>query len=418
MIRITSVSTAVIEANFDYTYVCIEASDGTKGYGEGFFAPGLAQATREIGGLLVGKEPTNVRSLVTMMRLATSASSGAHGEGSLMHAISGIETALWDLTGKLLGVPVWQLLGGKARDAVPVYADLHAGTGLPSIDNLLRNRTPFWASQSGTTETGDFYWQSGEADELDFERIVERVQAAGQAGYRLVKLDMDVFEDHREAADQTLGADQISRIATRAIELRERISPEVDIAYDCHWRFDIPSASRLHAELSPARPYWLEDPVNPTPEGLKRVAGAGSIPIASAENSYSLEGVIHLARDGGLDIATPDVQKVGGILEGLTIAEWTHRNGIGFAPHCIASPLGFAAAVHVMAAAPSVRFLEFHGSDVPFWSELVTTPVIVKGVAPVPNGPGLGVELDLEIARRYASPHEPFFTEAAPRAGR
>ena len=414
MTRIERVTTAVVEANFDYTYVRIDSSDGVSGYGEAFFAPGLSQAIREIGSLLIGHDPTNVRSLVSMLRVATSASAGANGEGSLLHAISGIETALWDLTGKTLGLPVWQLIGGRVRESVPVYADLHAGTGLPSIDSLLRNRVPFWASQSGATEVGAFYWQQGEAEELDFERIVERVQAAGQAGFRLVKLDIDVFEERRDALDQTLHTDQISQIADRAARLRHAISPEVDIAYDCHWRFDVPSASRLHAELAAARPYWLEDPVNPTPQALARVAQAGSQPIASGENAYSLEGIVHLASAGGLDIATPDVQKVGGILEALAIADWTDRHGVGLAPHCIASPLGFVAAVQVLAAAPSVRFLEFHGSDLPFWADLVDVPVIVDGHAPVPDRPGLGVELNLEVARHYAKRSEPFFGDPAP----
>lgn len=411
MPRIKSVTTAVIQANFDYTYVCIETEDGIRGFGEAFFSPGLAASISEIGDLLLGQDPRNIKRLIQMMRLATSASSGAHGDGALMHAISGIETALWDLTGKVIGEPIWRLMGGSFRDSVPVYADLHAGVGLSSVDNLLRNRTPFWQSKSGKTETGSFYWQSPQADELDMNSIVQRINESRIDGFRCVKLDMDVFEDVRQPGDPALGTAEINRIAERVIALREAIDDDVEIAYDCHWRFDIPTAARLNAAITDARPYWLEDPVNPTGRGLSRVASAGTTPIASGENAYSLEGIEELASDGGLDIATPDVQKIGGILESVKVAEWSHRKGIGFAPHCIASPLGFVAAVHVMAVAPSVRYLEFHGRDVEFWGELIDTPPIANGQAAVPSGPGLGVELNLEILRKYALPGEPFFGE-------
>jgi len=411
MPTIVNVSSAVIEANFDYTYVCVELDDGTRGYGESFFAPGLPQAITRIGELLIGRDPRNIRALVNMMRIATAASSGPYGEGSLMHAISGIETALWDVTGKLMGEPVWALLGGKFRDDVPVYADLHAGVGLSSVDNLLRTRVPGWASEDGTTQTGDFYWQNIHDGELDLDAIVERINDAARDGFRCVKLDMDVFEDPRQPGDPSLKTSDIEKIARRVHSLREAVDDTVEIAYDCHWRFDIPTASRLHAAIDQARPYWLEDPVNPTGRGLARVAQAGSTPIASGENAYSLQGVVSLASDGGLDIATPDVQKIGGLLESVAVADWTNRHGIGFAPHCISSPLGFVAAVHVMAAAPSVEYLEFHGRDVDFWHDIVTTPVIVNGVAPVPEAPGLGVEFDWDVLRTYSASGETFFQE-------
>jgi L-alanine-DL-glutamate epimerase-like enolase superfamily enzyme len=411
MPTISHVSTAVIEANFDYTYVCVELDDGTTGYGESFFAPGLTQAIRTIGDVLIGHDPRNVRALTDLMRIATSASSGPHAEGSLLHAISGIEAALWDVTGKILGEPVWRLLGGRYRTHIPVYADLHAGVGLSSIDNLLRKRVPAWASPSKQTEVGEFYWQSVREGELDLDAIVGRIREAAADGFRCVKLDMDVFEDPRQAGDSSLGTAAVDRIAERVHALRRAVDDSVEIAYDCHWRFDIPTASRLNHAISDSRPYWLEDPVNPTGRGLARVAQAGATPIASGENAYSLDGVVSLAEDGGLDVATPDVQKIGGIAESLLVADWTNRHDIAFAPHCIASPLGFMAAAHVMAAAPNVSYLEFHGRDVHFWHDIVTTPVIVDGFAPVIDAPGLGVEFNWDTLRAYSAPGEPFFRE-------
>ncbi len=409
--KITRVTSALIEANFDYNYVCIETADGTKGYGEAFFAPGLQSSIDSLGELLLGEDPRNIRTLTSKMRSATSASSGAFGDGSLLHAISALETALWDLKGKLLGEPVWRLLGGRFRELVPVYADLHAGEGLSSIDSLLRMRTPFWATKDKKTQTGDFYWQNADAKEIDIQAVIKRVNEAAADGYKCVKLDLDVFQSPRSFEDQSLSSKEIEQIAARARQVRESVSPNVEIAYDCHWRFDIPTASRLHLALVDAQPYWLEDPVNPTADGLASVAKVGPIPIASGENAYSLEGVVALARGGGLHVATPDIQKVGGISEGLAIADWTSRQGIGFAPHCIASPLGFVAAVHVMAAARNVSYLEFHGSDLAFWSDIVTAPVISGGYAKVTELPGLGVNLNLDVLREYASPSSRFFGE-------
>lgn len=408
--KIRQVTTAVVEANFDYTYVRIDVDEGASGYGEAFFAPGIATIVRELGELLIGQDPRDVRALLARLYLATSASTGSSGAGASTHAISGIETALWDLNGHLYGVPVWRLLGGSFRTSIPVYADLHAGEGLGSIDSMLRSRIPFWASEHGQTVTGDFYWRSSDEGELSLELITSRVEAAADEGFGCVKLDIDVFED-RTATDSTLSLQDVARIAERAGELRDRIAGRTQIAYDCHWRFDVPAGRALHAALIHADPCWLEDPVRPDSRALAQVAAVGPVAIASGENAYRLAGITELAGEGGLHIATPDVQKVGGLLESVAIADWADRHGIGFAPHCIASPLGFMASAHVMAAAPSVRFLEFHGQDLPFWSRLVKEPVLENGHVALPQTPGLGVTLDLEVAREHAARGEPFFDE-------
>jgi hypothetical protein len=174
---------------------------------------------------------------------------------------------------------------------------------------------------------------------------------------------------------------------------------------------DVPTALRLAEALAPVAPTWLEDPVPPDPRVLAAVAASSPVPIATGENTYLVEGFAELIDHAAAHILTPDVQKAGGLLEATRIADLAARRFLPVAPHCIASPLGFLAAVHVCAAATNAICLEFHATDVPFWEELLVTdgPVIADGSAAVPTAPGLGGELDLDVVRRYAAPGEPVF---------
>lgn len=411
--KITAVTTAVVQANFDYTFVRIDTDDGVSGTGEAFMAPGLPATIRELGAVIVGQDPRNVTALRSRLMLAVSGSGGASGAGMAYNAVSGIEAAVWDLTGKLLDQPVWQLLGGRYRDTVEVYADLHAGGELESLDRVMRYRRPFWSSPSGRTEPGRFFWEAAEGAATSVEAAIERGREAIAAGFRYVKYDLDVFGEEREASNRSVGRADAARLGEFAGQIRAALGDEVEIAFDCHWRFDLPSALAVARAVAPARPLWLEDPIPPDPVGLGRLASGSLVPIATGENTYLVEGFEALVAQGGAHVLTPDVQKVGGILETVRIAELAARRFLPIAPHCIASPLGFMAAVHACAASSNVLCLEFHGSDVPFWSTLITggSPVITGGQVRVPMGPGLGVELNLDVVRQYAAPEEPVFDE-------
>ena len=146
--RITRIQTAVIEANYDWTIVKVETDSGLAGWGEAFFAPGLTATLREFNEFLIGEDPRDVDRLCRLMRTALGAA-GTAGMG--YHAISGIETALWDLVGKDSSLPIYQFLGGKYRDRVRIYADCHAGKGLASLSPVLLPRTPTWMSEGKNT---------------------------------------------------------------------------------------------------------------------------------------------------------------------------------------------------------------------------------------------------------------------------
>lgn len=218
MTTITHVTTAVVQANFDYTYARIHTDAGIHGTGEAFFAPGGPSTIRDLGELLVGHDPTRIRALTERL---TRGAGGTANIGMAFHAISGLEAALWDLNGKLADKPVVDILGGRFRDAVEVYADLHSGSELRSMDNVMRYREPFWSSADGTTQTGQFFWEAAEEEVLSIELIVERASEAIKAGFRRIKFDLDVFGTDREASDRSIGRREVDQIAEYAMALRD-----------------------------------------------------------------------------------------------------------------------------------------------------------------------------------------------------
>src|SRR5918997_4241531 len=199
-LKITDVRTAVIEANYDWTYTRIYTDEGITGIGESFLAPGLTTIIRDLKPLLVGEDPRNVDKLWSKLRWAAS---GAGSMGGIVHnAISGIEAALWDLVGKHYGAPIHALLGGKYRDRVRVYADCHAGEALESLDSVMLARTPKWMGQevavSGSSEAnhpahGRAYGEA-EADEVFTPEMYAKKarEVVEQMGFSALKFDLDV----------------------------------------------------------------------------------------------------------------------------------------------------------------------------------------------------------------------------------
>jgi gluconate/galactonate dehydratase len=411
--RIVAVTTAVVQANFDYTYVRIDTDEDVSGTGECFNAPALPRLARELGQLLVGQDPRHPVPLWRRLMTAVSGTGSSSGAGIAYNAISGIEAALWDLNGKITGLPVVRLLGGAHRDRVEVYADLHGGTELHSISSLMQYRRPFWTTEDQVTHVGGFYWEEAEGEGVSIEATVSRCRQAVADGYRNIKLDLDVFSTGREGTSRSATSRDLRRMREMAMAVREAIGDDIGLAFDCHWRFDVMTALAVADAVAPARPLWLEDPVPPDPEAMAAVTARSPVPTATGENTYLVEGFDALLRNRSTHIVTPDVQKVGGMAEAVRIGELAARHFVPFAPHCIASPLGLMAAVHVCAALPNHLCLEFHGSDVPFWGDLIVgpKPLIERGSVLVPDGPGLGVELDIEVVRRYSAPGEPVFDQ-------
>jgi L-alanine-DL-glutamate epimerase-like enolase superfamily enzyme len=411
-VKITRLKTAVVEGNFDWTFVRIETDESITGLGECFFSPGLTAILRSLEPLLIGEDPRDINRLFRKLQMATSGAGSV--AGIVYNAISGIDAALWDVLGKSLGTPIYRLLGGKFRDKVRIYADCHGGEALESLDEILRSRGASWDPKGHEHKVKDYYGGTGEEaasspDEYRKQALKKRAQ-----GFTALKFDLDV--------PGTEGLDPHNRgLTNRGIDhmveligaVYDAVGKDTEIAVDCHWRYNASDVIKLARELEPFRLMWLEDPVPPNNvAALKEVSSKVNVPIATGENLFLFEGFEEIIAEHALSVVTPDLQKVGGLSIARSIAQFADVHTMPVAPHNISSPVGTLLSAHYCAAIPNFLALEFHASDVPFWNELVEgmpKPIIQNGFITLPETPGLGVTLNEDVARRYARKGEPFF---------
>ncbi len=404
--KITRLTTAVVEANYDYTYVRIE-TDRSDLYGtvESFFAPGLTATIAELAPLLIGRDPREIGRLT--QHLARKTSGAGSSGGIVWNAITGIEAALHDLVGKAYGCPLYQLLGGKVRDSVRIYADCHAGDNCESWTPVLTERRPDWLTRVGAEMADEHYAP---------EAYARRAMSVAAKGFTALKFDLDsMIVTTGEEMNRPLTNGEVSAMAEVVRRTREAVGSSVDLAFDCHWRFRPADAVKIARAVEPYAPMWLEDPC--PPENWRQTAAvkrACAVPILTGENLVLLASFLPLLESGAVDFIAPDIQKCGGLLEARRIASMAEFHGISLAPHCIASPLGLLTSAHLCATSPNFVALEFHGQDVPFWNDLITGPPLIQsGRVHLSEAPGIGRELNEAVAREYAKPGEAWFGERA-----
>jgi gluconate/galactonate dehydratase len=408
--KIVRLKTAVVEGNFDWNFVRVETDEGISGLGECFFAPGLTSILRSLEAVIQGEDPRDIHRLFRKLQLAVSGAGSV--AGIVYNAISGIEAALWDLLGQWLEVPMYRLLGGKFRDRIRLYADCHGGEALECLDEVLRSRAASWIAGELHIPK-DYFADSAESPLLPAD-VRKQAQDMRSRGYTALKFDLDV--------PGTAGSDSYNRCLSNAaidrmVELvgaaREAVGVEVDLAVDCHWRYNVSDVLKVARELEPFRLLWLEDPVPPgNVEALRAVSSRANIPVATGENLFLFAGFREILQTHAVGIATPDLQKVGGLSVAFQIAQFADEQTIPIAPHNISSPVGTLAAAHLCAAIPNFLLLEFHAAHVPFWNDLVDgleRPLIQNGFVHLPEKPGLGMQLNEEVARKYARKGESFF---------
>lgn len=415
--KITRVLTAVIEANYDWTLVRIDTDQGLSGIGEAFCAPGLTATIRDLAVLLEGEDPVHIELLTRKMRLATA--HAASGGGTPHHAISGIEAALWDLNARAMDVPLWRLFGGLFRDRVRIYSDCHAGEALESYSSVLVARRPSWANLP-EEEAVELHWAPTEKEGVYTpEAYAGRAKQMAERGFTALKFDLDLpLVGAEDLHSRTISTRQLERQVELARAACEAVAPHVEIAFDCHWRYAPSDALKLARALEDVGVLWLEDPVPPEDLNALRAVTAGTTTrIATGENHYLAQGFAPMIELGAVDVVAPDIQKTGGLAEARRIAAHADTRYLPVAPHNIAGPVGTMASVHVCASIPNFLALEWHASSVPFFDDLVVGPgpLIQDGYIKVPDGPGIGVELDLDECRKYAMAGEPFFDEEAVR---
>ena len=195
----------------------------------------------------------------------------------------------------------------------------------------------------------------------------------------------------------------------------ETLGPDVDLALDCHWSYNVTDAIRLAQALEPFPLLWLEDP---TPadnaDALALVRAATRTPICTGENLYTRHGFRPFIEKGACHIIQPDIPRCGGLLESKRIADMAEMHYIPFAAHNVCSPVGTIACAHVCAAISSFMVLEYHSQDIPWWNAVVgheDDPLIKNGYITLSNAPGLGLELDDEVCRQHVQPGTHYFGE-------
>ena len=377
-LRITDVKCGFVRGSL---FVKIHTNQGIWGCGEAVDAIyGSYYVVQRIGQQLRNQSPLNVHRLFEQIRKG-SIFSGAQS-GMFVAVLSAVETALWDLAGKALNLPVYQLLGGKFRDRIRVYLDTA----------LYQQRLP----------TPDQFAQAA-------------TQAA-KDGYTAIKFDLDQANDpHKyDQFNWTAGPAEIQRMVDQMSAARQAVGPNVDICADMHARYDYPTAQQVAKRLEPLHLMWLEEPIPAeNVDAYKLIAAETSTPICAGENLYLAHGFRRLLEMGAVDIIMPDLQKTGGLGEGQRIANLANLYYVPFAPHMVASFLGAMASCHVCASVPNFMILEWqtYFDSNAMYKEIVTYdgPQVEKGFIKVSEKPGIGVEINEEGMRRYATPGVPFF---------
>jgi L-alanine-DL-glutamate epimerase-like enolase superfamily enzyme len=414
--KITNITTAVVESNFDWTIIKLETDEGITGYGESFLGPGLTAAIRDFSTILIGEDPTSFDRVLRRLKSSTIYAS----PGLTYHAIGGLETALLDVVGKKFKLPIWQLLGGKYRDAVRIYADCHAGDALESISCMLAPRTPQWMRNAATDNERKSIvslkhhgWDASRQDHLTPESYASRAKEMVDRGFSMVKFDVDVPTPYEtDEYNRDLSWPEVEYAAALVGAVRAAVGPDVGLAIDCHWNYGVAAAIDLARALESAHLLWLEDPIPPDNiPAFAEVQRNTKTTIATGENHFQRIDFQRLIVEGGLRLLAPDVQKIG-IWEGRKVAEVAEMHHVNLTMHNISSPIGTMAGVHLCAAVPNILALEWHAASIPFFDALVKSasgPMIENGKIRVPDAPGLGIELDEDVAYKYRKQDESFF---------
>ncbi len=344
-----------------WLFVRVESEEGAVGWGEESlegWAEAVDGAFEALRDRFVGADPFNIEDIWQVGYRG-----GFYRGGPvLMSALAGLEQALWDLKGRAVGLPAWQMLGGKVRDKVRSYA-----------------------------------WIGGDRPH----EIADAAEVRRNQGFTAVKMNATAEMDW-------IGTPKAFDEVVRRVEAAQGLG--MDVGLDFHGRVHRPMAKQLAKALEPLGLLFIEEPLlSENPEGLAQIAQLTSIPIALGERLFSRWDFKPFFEAGAVDIIQPDLSHAGGILEVRKIAAMAEAYDIAVAPHCPLGPLALAACLQIAACTPNHAIQEISlgihynvdGHDLLNFctDQAVLTPV--GGYLPVPEGPGLGVDID-EAAVREA----------------
>lgn len=351
---------------------------------------------------ILGMNPCNVEMIFKRIKQFGYHSRQAGG-------VCAVEMALWDLAGKAYGVPAYQLLGGKYRDKVRLYADTPRARSPQEFAEKMKDRV----QNKGYTFL-----------KMDFgiESLKDIPGALVNSNFWDVSRQWDSTPMSYGATEHPFTQIQITDkglevLADYVGAVREGVGYEIPLASDHYGHFDMNNAIRLGRAVEPYRLAWLEDliPWKYT-EQYREIALALETPVLTGEDIYLKEEFIKLIDNRAVDIVHPDLASSGGLLETKKIGDYAEEKGVAMAMHFAGTPVSFMANVHCAAATQNFIALEHHSVDLDYWEDLVIsdTPLIEQGFGNVLEKPGLGVELNEEVIKQHLDPEDNSYFRPTP----
>ena len=369
--KITDVTTFVAHPGVgkNLCFVKVDTDEGIHGWGECYTQSDrdlqIVAHVDQLERYLIGRDPANIKHFT---QVAYDDFAGRRGAMDYYCAISGLEQALWDIAGKKLGTPVHRLLGGACRDKIRVYAN-------------------GWSEGAKTADA-----------------LAERASQVIEMGFTALKFD-PIPGPWRTYVSRQVEKQTIENV--RAV--RQAVGPEVDILVEMHRRLAPMHAIRIAREIEQYEPFWYEEPVlAENVDALAAVKREIGIPVVTGEELYTKFEFREVFEKQAADIINPDVCNVGGILELKEIAAMAEPYFVVVSPHNYNSTtVGLAATLQVSTCIPNFLITEYFVNLEPFGQEIAVTPFKVEdGYIPVPQGPGLGIDLNEEALKQH--PYQPF----------
>jgi len=352
---------------------------------------------------ILGMNPCNVEMIFKRIKQF-----GNHGRQA--GGVCAVEMALWDLTGKAYGVPAYQLLGGKYRDKIRLYADTPK----------MQDPDAFAAKMKERIDKQGFTFLK-----MDFGigMLKDIPDTVVNSNFWDINRQWDMTPMSYGATEHPFTQVQITDkgldiLADYVARVREAVGYEIPLSSDHYGHFDVNNAIRLGRAVEPYRLAWLEDLIPwMYADQWREITEAIETPTLTGEDIYLKEEFIKLIDSRAVDIVHPDLASSGGLLETKKIGDYAEERGVAMAMHFAGTPISFMANVHCAAATQNFISLEHHSVDVDYWEDLVTGfdgPMIEQGFAIVPEKPGLGVELNEEVVKRHLTEEDDSYFRPTP----
>jgi L-alanine-DL-glutamate epimerase-like enolase superfamily enzyme len=335
------------------------------------------------------------------------------GQSRQAGGVCAVEMALWDLCGKAYNVPAWQLLGGRYRDKVRMYADTPEAPTMDEFKAKIKNRLEVqgmtWLKMD--ISIGEIKDKPGNLVNSNFWGKNLGQWNGGYMDYANTKHPFTGIQITEKGLDE---------MAAIIEEVRSVIGYEIPLSSDHYGHFDLNNAIRFGKKVEKYRLAWLEDMVPwEYTDQYKTISDALETPVLTGEDIYLLSSFKPLIDAHAVDIIHPDLATSGGLLETKRIGDYAEEKGVAMAMHFAGSPISFMANVHCAAATQNFLALEHHSLDSPWWDSLVKTTdgrkLFEKGFANVPlTAPGLGIELVDEEVKKHLSPNDKSYFAPTP----